>query len=69
MSGQRSHMNMNGRCFNQTGVIKNKKYTLLVKFHPVKTGSTRGPRYNRLRGVTIRAITEFYCNLIDSVVH
>ena len=35
-SAQR-HVNLNGRCFNQTGVIKNKKYALLVKFHPVKT--------------------------------
>ena len=31
----------------QTGVIKNKKYALSVKFHPEKTVSTRGPRYNR----------------------
>ena len=36
---------VNGLCFNQTGVIKNKKYALLVKFHPVKK---RGPRVDRV---------------------
>ena len=36
-SAQR-YVNVNGRCFNQTGVIKNKKYALLVKFHHVKNG-------------------------------
>ena len=29
---------VNGRCFNQTGVIKKKKYAQLVKFHPEKNG-------------------------------
>ena len=61
-SAQR-HMNVNGRGFNQTGVIKNKTYALLVKFQPVKTGSTRGPGYTRYRGVTICAITGFYCSI------
>ena len=32
------HVNVNGYSFNQTGVIKNKKYALLVKFHPEKNG-------------------------------
>ena len=45
-SAQR-HVNVNGRCFNQTGVMKNKKYALLVKFHLEKKGSMRGPLYNR----------------------
>ena len=61
---EQRHVNVNGLCFTQTSMIKNEKYTLLLKFHPEKTGSTRGPRYNLYCGVTICAITGFYCNTI-----
>ena len=40
-----AHRHVNGRCFNRTGVIKIKKYALLVKFYPKKK---RGPRADRV---------------------
>ena len=64
-SAQR-HVNVNGRCFNQTDVIENKKYALLVNFTRKKTGSMRVLHYNQYRGVTILAITGFYCTTVFS---